>query len=495
MLTNDKILTMNNNRLYAFLKSHNRLIFYSVNIIFCVAIEVLFGGTIMDTNLKDIWKNCLDILHKRTSRTLYEAYLSCCTLVSIKGNTANIEVSDDFIKSRLESVSDGNERNSTYKEIVHALSEVTGTEYCLEFYSKGEQYKSEESEEKDISDYSFESHLNSKLTFDSFITGSSNKFAHAAAVAVSETPGKKYNPLFIYGNSGLGKTHLLHAIGNQIKSTRPDMKVMYITTENFTNDFIDSLKNKTPASFRDKYRNIDVLLIDDIQFISKAISTQEEFFNTFNSLHNEGKQIVITCDRPISELTILEDRLKTRFACGLIADIQTPDYETKFAIIERKAAENDLPIESDIIDFLASSSGSSVREIEGVINHFSLSLSQGRDITMTLAKEAIRHLHSNDVDVISVAVIIDVVSRYYGISVDDIISKKRTRNITVARHIAMFLCRTLTNLSFPEIGKAFNGIHHTSVMGAFESINEKISTNPEIKSSIEELKKTLSRNV
>ena len=220
-----------------------------------------------------------------------------------------------------------------------------------------------------------------------------------------------------------------------------------------------------------------------------------KFFNTFNSLHNEGKQIVITCDRPIGELTVLEERLKTRFACGVIADIQTPDYETKFAIIERKAAENSLPIESDIIDFIASSSGSSIREIEGVINHFSLSLSQGRDITMTLAKEAIRHLNSNDVNEISVAVIIDVVSRYYGISVEDIMSKKRTRNITVARHIAMFLCRTLTNLSFPEIGKAFNGIHHTSVMGAFESINEKISTNPEIKSSIDDLKTTLSKQI
>lgn len=449
----------------------------------------------MESNLQGIWKNCLDILHNRIGRTYYEAFIACCTLRSIRGEVAQIEAPDEFIKNRLESNSDNGGKNSTYKEIVLALSEVTGNEYTLDFTAKGDIAASFEEEPSYEDNSSFESHLNSRLTFDSFITGSSNKFAYAASVAVAEKPGVKYNPLFIYGNSGLGKTHLLHAIGNSIKEKNPDMKVLYITTENFTNDFIDSLKHKTPASFREKYRNIDVLLIDDIQFISKAISTQEEFFNTFNSLHNDGKQIVITCDRPIGELTILEERLKTRFACGLIADIQTPDYETKFAIIERKAAENDVLIENDIIDFIATSSGSSVRELEGVINHFTLSLSQGRDITMTLAKEAIRHLHSNDVNELSVAVIIDVVSRYYGISVEDIMSKKRTRNITVARHIAIFMCRTLTNLSFPEIGKAFNGIHHTSVMGAFESINEKISTNPEIKSSIEDLKTTLSKQL
>ncbi|MBQ8164452.1 MAG: chromosomal replication initiator protein DnaA [Clostridia bacterium] len=449
----------------------------------------------MESNLQDIWKNCLDILHKRTNRTFFEAYLSGCNLVSLKGNVAVIQVTDKFIKSRLESLSGETNNNSLYKEIVHALAEVTGTEYSLEFMTKEEFISAEISSSEEYPNDEFVTHLNSRLTFDSFIIGSSNKFAHAAASAVAEKPGEKYNPLFIYGNSGLGKTHLLHAIGNEIKENNPDMKVLYITTENFTNDFIESLKHKTPASFREKFRNVDVLLIDDIQFIAKAISTQEEFFNTFNSLHNEGKQIVITSDRPISELSVLEDRLKTRFSCGLIADIQTPDYETKFAIIERKAAENDILIENDIIDYIAISSGSSVREIEGVINHFSLSLSQGRDITMTLAKEAIKHLNGNDVNEISVAVIIDVVSRYYGISVEDIMSKKRTRNITVARHIAIFLCRSLTNLSFPEIGKAFNGIHHTSVMGAFESINEKISTNPDIKSSIDDLKKTLSSNI
>ena len=449
----------------------------------------------MASDLQDIWRNCLDILHKRTNRTFFEAYLSCCDLVSLEGNSAVIQVTDKFIKSRLESLAGDNNNNSLYKEIVYALAEVTGVEFNINFMTKEEFDSMDVVHTEEFNEDSFESHLNPRLTFDSFIIGSSNKFAHAASSAVAEKPGEKYNPLFIYGNSGLGKTHLLHAIGNEIKENNPDMKVLYITTENFTNDFIESLKHKTPASFREKFRNVDVLLIDDIQFIAKAISTQEEFFNTFNSLHNEGKQIVITSDRPISELSVLEDRLKTRFSCGLIADIQTPDYETKFAIIERKAAENDMSIENDIIDYIAISSGSSVREIEGVINHFSLSLSQGRDITMNLAKEAIKHLNGNDVNEVSVAVIIDVVSRYYGISVEDIMSKKRTRNITVARHIAIFLCRSLTNLSFPEIGKAFNGIHHTSVMGAFESINEKISTNPDIKSSIDDKKKTLSSNI
>ncbi|MBE7064605.1 MAG: chromosomal replication initiator protein DnaA [Ruminococcaceae bacterium] len=449
----------------------------------------------MKSNLQDIWNNCLDILHKRTNRVLFESYISSSKLVSFEKNTAFIEVWDSFVKSRFESPSD-DVTNSLYKEIVYALSEVTGKEYTLTFVIRDELFDSKkEIKEKFHSEEVFDGHLNSKFTFDNFIIGSSNKFAYAASSAVAETPGEKYNPLFLYGNSGLGKTHLLHAIGNEIKKNNPDMKVLYITTENFTNDFISSLQHKTNASFREKFRKVDVLLIDDIQFIAKALSTQEEFFNTFNTLHNDGKQIVITSDRPISDLSILEDRLKTRFSCGLVADIQTPDYETKFAIIERKAAENDISIENDIIDYIAISSGSSIREIEGVINHFSLSLSQGRDITMNLAREAIKHLHNNDVNEISVAVIIDVVSRYYGISVEDIMSKKRTRDITVARHISIFLCRSLTNLSFPEIGKAFNGIHHTSVMGAFESINDKISVNPELKASIDELKKTLSTNI
>ena len=447
----------------------------------------------MKSNLQGIWDNCLDILHKRTNRVLFESFISSSKLVLIRDNVAYIQVLDNFIKSRFETSADDGS-GSLYKEVVYALSEVSGKEYTLVFFTEDDLYSHEngETEEDNSSDSLFESHLNSRLTFDNFIIGSSNKFAHAAAAAVAENPGEKYNPLFIYGNSGLGKTHLLHAIGNEIKQNNPDLKVLYITTENFTNDFIYSIQHKTPAAFREKFRNVDVLLIDDIQFIAKAISTQEEFFNTFNTLHNNGKQIVITSDRPISNLSILEDRLKTRFSCGLVADIQTPDYETKFAIIERKAAENDMSIENEIIDYIAISSGSSIREIEGVINHFSLSLSQGRDITMNLAREAIKHLHNNDVNEISVAVIIDVVSRYYGISVEDIMSKKRTRNITVARHIAIFLCRSLTNLSFPEIGKAFNGIHHTSVMGAFDSINEKISVNPELKVSIDELKKTLS---
>lgn len=449
----------------------------------------------MSSNLQGIWKNCLEILHKRTNRTFFEAFLSGSSLVYLKNDIAVIQVYDNFVKSRLESSVDA-KSGSIYKEIVYALTEITGKEYSVKFLTEDELFSSDSKSSSEKNDENvFESHLNNKLTFDNFIIGSSNKFAHAAASAVAENPGEKYNPLFIYGNSGLGKTHLLHAIGNDIKEKNPDLKILYITTENFTNDFISSIQHKTPASFREKFRNVDVLLIDDIQFIAKAISTQEEFFNTFNTLHNEGKQIVITSDRPISELSILEDRLKTRFSCGLVADIQTPDYETKFAIIERKAAENDMSIENDIIDYIAISSGSSVREIEGVINHFSLSLSQGRDITMNLAKEAIKHLHNNDVNEISVAVIIDVVSRYYDISVEDIMSKKRTRNITVARHIAIFLCRSLTNLSFPEIGKAFNGIHHTSVMGAFDSINEKISVNPELKASIDELKKTLSTNI
>ena len=315
--------------------------------------------------------------------------------------------------------------------------------------------------------------------------------AYAAAVAISDSPGTAYNPLFIYGQSGLGKTHLMHAIGNQIVKNDPSKKVLYVTSEIFTNEFIEAIANKKNNEFRNKYRKIDVLLIDDIQFISKMERTQEEFFYTFSSLYEDKKQIVISCDSPLNKIEILEDRLRTRFGWGLIVDIQVPDFETKVAILNRKASENSIDVDNEILDYIAYYTSDNIRELEGVINHLSMSLMQGKEITLNLAKEALKHYQKSDMHEIDSSVIIDSVSRYFNLSVDDILSKKRTKELVFPRQISMFLCRNLTNMSYPDIGKAFNGRDHTTVMYACEQISKQVEINPELKHIMDELKKNI----
>jgi chromosomal replication initiator protein len=283
----------------------------------------------------------------------------------------------------------------------------------------------------------------------------------------------------------------MHAIGNQILANDPTKKVLYVSSETFTTEFIEAITNKKNEEFRNKYRNIDVLLIDDIQFLAKAERTQEEFFYTFNALFESKRQIVISCDTPINKLEVLEDRLRTRFACGLIADVQAPDYETKVAILNQKASEKDLEVDNEILDYIASYTGENIRELEGVINHLSLALHQGREITINLAKEAMKHIAVNDLHEITAGVIIDDVSRFFDISVDDLMSKKRTKELVFPRQIAMYLCRTLTEMSYPDIGKAFNGKDHTTVMHACEQISKQVEINPELQRTMDELKRNI----
>ena len=435
-----------------------------------------------DEQLSHIWDSCLAQMKLNVSSMDYNAYILDLKLKDIRNDTAYLTVSQSFFVHIIE---------QKYHELIsHTLIEVTKHYLTVQIVEEDKYIKGQDEVTKVDQSY-FETHLNKQFTFDSFIIGNNNRMACAAALAIADSPGEAYNPFFVYGQSGLGKTHLMHAIGNQILANDPTKKVLYVSSETFTTEFIEAITNKKNEEFRNKYRNIDVLLIDDIQFLAKAERTQEEFFYTFNALFESKRQIVISCDTPINKLEVLEDRLRTRFACGLIADVQAPDYETKVAILNQKASEKDLEVDNEILDYIASYTGENIRELEGVINHLSLALHQGREITINLAKEAMKHIAVNDLHEITAGVIIDDVSRFFNISVDDLMSKKRTKELVFPRQIAMYLCRTLTEMSYPDIGKAFNGKDHTTVMHACEQISNQVEINPDLQRTMDELKRNI----
>ena len=408
--------------------------------------------------------------------------------------------------------------------ILSHLNDITGTNFELVFLLKEEAEKREkekkkiESEKQDnvvdisIPNESFEdvgvphnhyqSNLKSEYTFDNFIVGNSNKFAHAAALSVAENPGNMYNPLFIYGNSGLGKTHLMHAIGNYI-TKNSNRRVLYVTSDQFIQDFIGINKKDEKGTnfnyidfFKNKYRNIDVLIIDDIQFLGGATQTQQEFFHTFNSLYDDSKQIIISSDRSPDDLKLLEDRLRTRFCWGLTVNIFPPDFTLRTEILKKKIIAGNLEkeIPNDVVEYIASNIGTDVRQLEGSINRLIAysAMMGGAEITLDLAIEALKDFISkglgekNDVQRIQ-----KIVSEYFQITVEDIRSKKRSSNISFPRQIAMYLCRTMTNESFPKIGTEFGGKDHTTVMHSVLKIEKEIKDNKDLANIIEKLKKDI----
>ena len=408
--------------------------------------------------------------------------------------------------------------------ILSHLNDITGTNFELVFLLKEEAEKREkekkkiESEKQDnivdisIPNESFEdvgvphnhyqSNLKSEYTFDNFIVGNSNKFAHAAALSVAENPGNMYNPLFIYGNSGLGKTHLMHAIGNYI-TKNSNRRVLYVTSDQFIQDFIGINKKDEKGTnfnyidfFKNKYRNIDVLIIDDIQFLGGATQTQQEFFHTFNSLYDDSKQIIISSDRSPDDLKLLEDRLRTRFCWGLTVNIFPPDFTLRTEILKKKIIAGNLEkeIPNDVVEYIASNIGTDVRQLEGSINRLIAysAMMGGAEITLDLAIEALKDFISkglgekNDVQRIQ-----KIVSEYFQITVEDIRSKKRSSNISFPRQIAMYLCRTMTNESFPKIGTEFGGKDHTTVMHSVLKIEKEIKVNKDLANIIEKLKKDI----
>ena len=341
-----------------------------------------------------------------------------------------------------------------------------------------------------------ESKLNPDYTFDTFVIGSSNRFANSAAVAVAENPARAYNPLFISGGSGLGKTHLLHAAGNYAKELNPDLRILYVSSEEFTNDYINSVRDDKQESFKARYRNLDVLMVDDIQFLQGKEGTQEEFFHTFNALHQAKKQIILSSDRPPKELTTLEERLRTRFQAGLITDIQPPDLETRIAILMKKAESDNIELDRDALELIASMSGSSIRELEGALIRVSATFHFDKDrpagpIDAATAAATLRSMGSEAQTEITPQAIIEITAERFDLPVEKIVGSGRTKAVAHGRQLAMYLCRELTELSLPKIGEQFGGKDHTTVMYAVNKIRTEMTENRATYNEIQELTQTI----
>ena len=384
-----------------------------------------------------------------------------------------------------------------------AIAEFTGKEYEIEFILP-EQAKKTENKKMFSSFHNAENaanaakaNLNPKYTFDTFVVGNNNKFAHAAALAVAESPGKMYNPLFIHGGAGLGKTHLMHSIAHFVLEQNPEKRVLYVTSETFTNELIDSIRNgnnTAMSKFREKYRNVDVLLIDDIQFIIGKESTQEEFFHTFNDLYESKKQIIISSDKPPKDIETLEARLRSRFEWGLIADISSPDFETRMAILHKKEENDGYHIDNEIIEYIAMNIKSNIRELEGALNKLiALSNLENREITVKLAEEALKDIVSPDEQKeLTPSLIIDVVAEHFHITADDIKSNKRSSEIVYPRQIAMYLCSNMTAAGLKRIGAEMGNRDHSTVLHGSRKIASEIKKSDTVRETIEVLKKKLS---
>lgn len=441
----------------------------------------------MNMQLSGLWPRVLELLRNELSEIGYNTWIKTIEPLSLSTSILELGVPTDFNKGILE---------SRYMTLIkNAVRQISSREYNLVISVPSSDtskiYPSPN--ENNSNDELSLSILNPKYTFDTFVIGNSNRLAHAAAVAVAESPAKAYNPLFLYGGVGLGKTHLMHAIGHYILIQNPMSKVLYVSSEKFTNELINAIKDDRNEEFRSKYRNIDVLLIDDIQFIGGKERTQEEFFHTFNALYEANKQIIISSDRPPKEITTLEDRLRSRFEWGLTADIQTPDLETRIAILRKKSQQEKLLIPDDVLAFIADKVISNIRELEGALNRVvAYSLLTENQISVELCNEALKEIISaSNSKVINSTLIIDTVSRYFDLRPDEFKSQKRSRNISFPRQIAMYLCRDLTDLSLPKIGDEFGGRDHTTVIHGIDKIIEEIQLNPETRRTVDELKRNI----
>lgn len=422
----------------------------------------------MPNTAPELWQAALGLLEGQLSKHQYETWLVPCQAQTIQNNTLYLLATTEFNRNWLE--------NNYTSHVQRALSAVIGREVSVKFIlTRDEQPVAPVPVlDKPVEDIL---NLNSRYTFESFVIGESNRFAHAASLAVAEAPARAYNPLFIYGGVGLGKTHLMHAIGHFVVSRYPQLKVLYISCEKFTNDFISSIQQRKTAEFRARYRNIDLLLVDDIQFLAGKEQTQEEFFHTFNALHEASKQIIISSDRPPKEIATLEDRLRSRFEWGLITDIQPPDFETRVAILRQKAETDNFPIPLELTAYLATRINSNIRELEGaLIRVMAYTSFSKRAVTRELIDDVLRGLFPEDKSKIpSITDIQRVVAAHFGLKPEDLSAKKRTRNISLPRQIAMYLVRKHTDSSLPRIGDEFGGRDHTTVLHACDKIQEDLA--------------------
>ncbi len=442
----------------------------------------------MQSELNELLTKAKELLKDETTKISYETWIKNLEIQSADNGNIILLASSTFQRDAIE---------SRYHDLLtNTFNFITNKECSVTIIAKDEVQESNLSSSSNstvdtTSGYS-NSTLNPKYTFDTFVVGNNNRFAHAAALAVAEAPATSYNPLFIYGGVGLGKTHLMHSIGNEILRKNRDSKILYVTSEKFTNHLINAIKDNKNEQFRTKYRNIDVLLIDDIQFIAGKERIQEEFFHTFNTLHESGKQIIISSDRPPKDIQLLEDRLKSRFEWGLIADISNPDYETRLAILRKKAQLDNIIIDDEILSNIATRIDSNIRELEGTLNKLIAKSSlTNSPITMEMAEKAINDIVSQQDKVISSDFIQETVAKYFNISAKELKGSKRSNDIAFPRQIAMYLCRNVAQMSLPQIGKDFGKRDHTTVMHACNKIEQEIKENQNTKLIVESVKNIL----
>ncbi len=432
-------------------------------------------------SFNEAWEIICEYCRKHISDVAYKTWISKIEPVKLDftQGKAVLMVPTDFNRQTL--------IRGYMKLLNDGFESVFGPGINIIFTIPDEDETKEQEQSETVMDADYE------YTFDTFIVGSSNKFAHAASVAVAANPGKAYNPLFIYGNSGLGKTHLLYAIRNEIIKANPTMTITYVKGDDFTNEFIDSLQNATTSEFRQKYRNSNVLLVDDIQFIGGKERTQEEFFHTFNTLHEANCQIVLTSDRPPKEIKTLEDRLRSRFESGLLADIQPPDFETRMAIIKRKAELLEMNLPDDVNEYIATKLKTNIRQLEGVVKKLKAKNQlYGEKITINVVQKTISDILNNDQPPpLTVEKIIDEVAHTYGVSSDDIRSSRRNSNISNARQIAIYAVREITGMSMKNIGDEFGGRDHSTIVYAINQIEKNMSKDPKLKSTVEDIIKNI----
>ena len=427
-------------------------------------------------SLEEIWKQILEIIAKDITPTAYNTWFSDCTAVDLSDCKLVLHTSSDFKRGIIV---------SRFGEVIKgALYDLFSCDFDLEVLAGDELLEYEKTGNQTPSPYP----EMDGYTFDRFVVGPSNKFAHAAAIAVANNPGKVYNPLFIYGNSVLGKTHLLLAIGEKIHHEHPEFKIAYLKGDDFINELMHSFRTGTSEDFRNKYRNMDLLLMDDIQFLAGKISAQEEAFHTFNSVYESGHQIVLTADRPPMEMAQLDDRLRTRIEGGLMADVQPPDIETRTAIILNKAAALGLVLPNDVVDYIAENITSNVRQIEGVVKRLTAYKQIMNDnINISSVKRAIKDVIRVGTYIPTPEVIIEETARYYSLQPADLRGQRRSKNMAMARQVSMYLMRNLTNLSLVDIGTQYEGRNHSTVLSSIRKVEEMIKSDPGIASTVRDI--------